>query len=227
MRIINAVAAVLFVIALPGVPLSAAFAGVANSQWLYEHSFEKYGVSQTTGLSESELSKAASGLISYFNSDEEYISITVAKDGRPFTLFNEREVMHLKDVKRLIQLDYKVLAITLAYVLAFTGVYIWKRKWRGLAKAGMGGSVLTIVLTLVLGMASLLNFDQFFLRLHFLSFANELWQLDPSRDYLIMLFPEGFFYEGALIIGGVSAAVAITIGAVSWRAIRKHGRESP
>ena len=130
MRTLNVIAKWLFMPCLPVLLLSASIAWAVNSQWLYEYGFRKYDVSQTTGLAQPELEKAASGLIGYFNSGEEYISLSVIKDGKPFELFNHREVIHLKDVKGLIWLDYWVLLGTLIYVLAYLGLYLFWQKGR-------------------------------------------------------------------------------------------------
>ncbi len=55
----------------------------------------------------------------------------------------------------------------------------------------VGGNSITLTLMLALGLGTLLGFDQLFWQFHLISFANELWQLDPTRDYLILLFPTG------------------------------------
>ena len=67
---------------LPFLLLTASLGWAANSLCFYKHGFEKYDISQATGLDTSELEKAARGLISYFNSDEEYISLSVIKRWR-------------------------------------------------------------------------------------------------------------------------------------------------
>ncbi|MBA7564156.1 hypothetical protein ES708_05818 [subsurface metagenome] len=165
-------------------------------------------------------------MIGYFNSDEEYISVTVIKDGKPFELFNQREVGHLKDVKGLIRLDYRVLLGTLIYVLAYAGVCLfWQRRryWRRLAWGVVGGSSLTLIVMLALGVGALFNFEQLFIQFHLLSFTNELWMLDPSRDYLIMLFPSGFWYDAAILCAGITAGLAKVLGGVSggWLVVNR------
>ncbi len=198
--------------------LTASIGGAANSLWLYKYGFGKYDISQTSGLAEVELEKAATGLISYFNSDEEYISLTVVKDGEPFELFNQREVAHLRDVKGLIWLDYWVLLGALIYTLVYAGVSLfWRRRryWRRLAWGAVGGSGITLFLMLALGLGTLLNFDQLFLQFHLISFTNELWQLDPAKDYLIMLFPQGFWYDATVFCAVITAVGAVVLGGVS------------
>jgi integral membrane protein (TIGR01906 family) len=217
MKTLGIAAKGLFMLCLPVLLITASLGWVANSLWLYKHDFEKYDISQATGLADSELEKAAAGLISYFNSDEEYISLTAVKDGEPFELFNEREVIHLKDVKGLIQLDYGVLEGTLAYVLAYAGVCLfWKKRryWRHLAWGLVGGGGITLGLMLALGLGILFDFEQIFWQFHVISFSNQFWLLDPTRDYLKMLFPDGFFYDATTLIAAMTATLAAILGGV-------------
>ena len=81
MKILGIAAKWLFILCLPVLLVTASIGWAANSLWLYKYGFEKYDVSRTTGLADSELENAARGLIGYFNSGEEYISLTVLKDG--------------------------------------------------------------------------------------------------------------------------------------------------
>jgi integral membrane protein (TIGR01906 family) len=208
----------LFSLCLPILLLTASIGWAVNSHWLYEYGFEKYDVSQITGLAEMELEKAATGLISYFNSGEANISLVVIKDGEPFELFNQREVIHLRDVKGLIRLDYWVLLGTLIYTLGYAGVSLfWRRGryWRRLAWGTVSGSGITLALMLALGLGALFDFDQLFLQFHLLSFSNEFWQLDPTRDYLIILFPGGFWYDAAIFCALATAGLATILGGVA------------
>jgi integral membrane protein (TIGR01906 family) len=217
MKTLGIAAKGLFMLCLPVLLLTASLGGVVNSLCFYKYGFEKYDISQATGLADSELEKAATGLISYFNSNEEYISLTVVRDGEPFELFNEREVIHLKDVKGLIQLDYGVLEGTLAYVLAYAGVCLfWKKRryWRHLAWGLVGGGGITLGLMLALGLGILFDFEQIFWQFHVISFSNQFWLLDPTRDYLKMLFPDGFFYDATTLIAAMTAGLAIILGGV-------------
>ena len=216
MKILGIAAKWLFILCLPLLLLTASLGWAVNSLWLYKYGFEKYNVGQTTSLADSELEKAATGLISYFNSGEEFISLTVIKDGKSFELFNQREILHLKDVKGLIWLDYRLSMGMLLYVLAYAGVILfWRKDWRQLAWGAVGGSGLTLALMLALGLGALFNFDQLFLQFHFISFANELWRLDPAKDYLIMLFPQGFWYDATLFCVLTTVSMAVIAGGVA------------
>ncbi|MFC1987375.1 TIGR01906 family membrane protein [Chloroflexota bacterium] len=218
MRNIGIVAKWFFVLCLPVLLLTISIGGAVNSRWLYKYGFDKYNISSSTGLANSELDKTASGLINYFNSGEEYISLTVVKNGKPFELFNQREVSHLKDVKGLIWLNYWVLLGTLIYVLVYTVGSLFRQKrahWQRLAWEVAGGSSLTLALMLALGLGTLFNFDRLFLQFHLFSFANDFWQLDPAKDYLIMLFPQGFWYDATLFCVLLTVGMAIILGGLA------------
>jgi len=225
MKIAGVAAKWLFILCLPVLLLTTSISAALNSLWLYENGFEKYDVGQTTGLADAEMEKAARGLIDYFNSGEEYIDVTVVKDGRPLVLFNQIEVIHLKDVKELFRLNYKVLLVTLIYALAYAGVSLfWRRRrfWRQLAQAVVWGSGITLALMLLLGLGALLNFEQLFWQFHLISFANEFWQLDPARDYLIMLFPGGFWLDATLFIAQGAVVGAVVLGGVGVSVIKSR-----
>ncbi|MDD4875684.1 MAG: TIGR01906 family membrane protein [Dehalococcoidales bacterium] len=223
MKITGIIAKWIFVLCLPFLLFTAGIGLAVNSSWLYNYGFEKYNVSQTTGITQPELAKAATGLISYFNSNEEYISLTVIKDGTSFELFNQREMIHLKDVKELIWLDYQVFLAMLIYILTYAGISLFwqkRRHWKQLAWGSVNGAAITLALMLVTGIGILINFDQLFLRFHLLSFSNDFWQLDPAKDYLIMLFPGGFWFDAALFCAGITIVLAIIIGGTAWGYLR-------
>lgn len=212
----------LFILCLPFLLLTASISLALNSFSLYKYGFEKYDVGQTTGLADVELDRAAIGLINYFNSSEEYISLSVVKDGQPFVLFNEREVIHLMDVKGLIKLNNLILLVTLVYVLGYTATTLWQKDHNQLAWGLVGGGSLTLTLMILLGLGMLLNFDQLFRQFHLLSFTNELWLLNPATDYLIMLFPGGFWYDAMIFCVLVTTAGAVILGGTGAIYLRLH-----
>lgn len=213
-KIIGFTAKWLFILCLPALLLTASIGFWANSQWLYEYGFDKYNISQKTGLADAELEKIASQLIDYFNSDEEYINITVVKDGQPFTLFTPQETIHFRDVKGLIWLDYRAMLGTGIYVVIYTVVSLcWLNRecWRRLASAAVGGSGLTIGLTLFLGLGTLLDFDELLLRFHLISFSNEYWS---AEGYMLLLFPE-LLYDATLFCALGTVIMAVVLGGVA------------
>ena len=73
---------------------------------------------------------------------------------------------------------------------------------------------MTILSVLSLGFLSLTGFDKVFVTFHEISFSNDLWILDPRTDYLIMLFPFGFWFDTTIKIGIISIVIS-TIATVA------------
>jgi integral membrane protein (TIGR01906 family) len=210
----------LVILSLPVLLLSSSLAWGFNSHWLYNNGFEKYGVSQATGLPDSELHKTTDALIKYFNSGEKFVQVSITADGRTFDLFTEEEQIHFKDVKALIRLDYLVFYISLAIFVVLSFLMVvgdFRKNWRGLSKAIIWGSLLSIVLIIVIGVAAYLNFDNLFLQFHYLAFTNDFWS---ANGYMLMLFPGDFWYDAAFICVGFMAALAVIIGGLNFAFIK-------
>ncbi|KTB47627.1 TIGR01906 family membrane protein [Dehalogenimonas alkenigignens] len=208
---------------VPAVPLlitGAVIAFAVNFQPLYEYGFDRYDVGRTTGLSEAELSKAARGLIDYFNSGAEFIDLTVEKDGRPFALFNDREIVHLYDVKGLIRLDYWVLALSLAYAAAVSAIMVRRREPQRLAAPLFWGGMLALGIVISRAVIAIVDFDAFFVQFHMVSFVNDFWLLNPATDYLIMLFPGGFWRDAMVFVDVIILSLTAAVTVVAWRHVR-------
>ena len=193
----------LFILCIPFFLITTNLRWAVNEIRLYEYGFNKYMVSEKTGFSDEELLDVAQGLIHYFNTDER---------GEEFEIFNEREVVHLEDVRSLIVLCYHVQLATLVYLIifAFAG-FIWQRKRFALPLIRMmvGGSILTIALLAFVGLLALADFDWFFTTFHHLFFSGDSWILS---GYLAQIFTWGFFYDAALFIIGAVIVEALVIG---------------
>ncbi|ACZ62350.1 TIGR01906 family membrane protein [Dehalococcoides mccartyi] len=201
----------LAVIIVPLLILSLTLSVFINCRWLYEQGFEKYEVCQQTGFTPAQLKTAASALIGYFNNSEEYINLHLEKDGADVQVFNEREMLHLKDVKGLVRLNYLILGICLVLCGGFF-LYLYLKKQPDFGKEGgmalIQGGIFSLMLLGGIGLIALLDFQSFFTRLHLLGFSNDFWLLDPTKDYLIMFFPKGFWADSAVMLGILAGVLA-------------------
>lgn len=216
----------LFVACLPLLFTTLSLRWAINEVRLYDYGFAKYRVAASTGLSEAQLTGVARDMISYFNSSGTSLSTIVLLDGRERPLFNGRELTHMADVKDLIQSVYTVQGITLAWVVVYGGLSLLsggasRRRW---FKDVLWGSGLTLVLLVALGIGSLVFFDWLFLQFHLLSFANDFWMLDPARDYLIRMFPQGFFFDATLLVSGATVLLALGSGGIAIAYLRRTGK---
>ena len=230
MKIAVTVTRVIFVICLPVLLLTAVIAGEVNCSWLYTHGFEKYDVKQSLAdnglnLTDADMAGIARGFIHYFNSSEEYINLTVQQNNKTVNLFNNEEIIHFKDVKKLFRFDYNVLLGTFSYCLVFSLVsFFWKKgkNRKNLASDTIKGSVLTLGLMFLLGIGTLLDFNNLFYQFHLLVFTNNFWSAEGN---MLLLFPDGFWYDAAIYIVITIALLAIILGGLSWIYLNNNKRK--
>ena len=205
-------AAALFVISIPLFLVSNSVIWAVNSPGVYARGFEKYNVSLTTGITDSDLRQVGADLRRYFNTRNGPLSVRTRVQGVERDIFSPREVQHMRDVRRLVRLVYAVATLTGVYLLLATGLGIVLRHGfpRGIARLCLWGGTLTLALVLAIGLFALVGFDTLFLKFHQFSFTNDLWQLDPRTDYLVIMFPQDFWFDATIRV----AAMAVTGAAV-------------
>lgn len=106
--------------------------------------------------------------------------------------FNEKEKLHLKDVKDLIT-KFLFIFYVLSLIFIISIVYLlYKKDFNAIRFNLIVGGCFTLFLILIL---VLFDFSELFLRFHYLIFSNELWLLNPETDLLINIFTENFFFN--------------------------------
>lgn len=137
----------------------------------------------------------------------DYLSDLRFDDGS--SLFNPRELSHMRDVKVVAQAALRVFYLALAALLGL-GLYAWFGGWkpsflRGLSRGGW----LTTWLIVGVGVFAAISFWNFFTIFHGVFFTGDTWLFDYS-DTLIRLFPIRFWQDvfifvlGFALLGGVS-----------------------
>jgi integral membrane protein (TIGR01906 family) len=122
-------------------------------------------------------------------------------------MYNTRELHHMRDVKVVTQYAFifafvgSILAVVIMY-------YLWRSNRAALYSALLNGSRLTIGLILAIVIIAVTSWETFFTAFHGLFFAGGTWQFEYS-DTLIRLFPEQFWFDASLIIGGATLLVAL------------------
>tara|TARA_B100000446_G_scaffold51482_1_gene47517 strand:- start:2631 stop:3335 length:705 start_codon:yes stop_codon:yes gene_type:complete len=225
--------AFLFVFAVPLFLVTASVAWAFNDPSVYNRGFQKYRISLATGITEEDLRHVAGQIRHYFNSTDEPLLVKTQVYGEEREIFNQREVKHMHDVKRLVWWVYAAAAVSGIYLMANTswGLAVNGPRFLGeLAQRVIRGVALMGILVVAVGILALSGFDTLFLRFHQLAFANDLWQLDPRRDYLVIIFPQGFWFDATMrvVASTVSGAVALTLasgGYLLWT--RRAGKGVP
>ena len=143
------------------------------------------------------------------NADISFLGNLTFPDGSP--LFNERELSHMFDVKKVVQpvlwIGYTVWFLVLGLGLWARFGGWWQEYLRGLRRGGW----LTIGLVVVLGAFAGISFWQFFTVFHELFFSGGSW-LFLYSDTLIRLFPLPFWQDAFLIAGVLDVLGGLVLG---------------
>ena len=147
-----------------------------------------------------------------------YLADLKFDDGKP--LYNERELSHMDDVKRVTQGALKVWYISLA-ILLLLGFWAWFGNWWSAYRLGlMRGGWLMVGLAVVIGAIVVIGiavdpnvFWNFFAGFHSLFFTGNSWMFLFS-DTLIRLFPirfwqDAFLWAAVIALGG---GIALSLG---------------
>lgn len=218
---------VLFALTLGAILLLTNVRLAATRPEVYEYSFSQYGAVERTGVARIELDRAAREIIAYFGSGHEpYLAVDATIDGRAQPLFNQRELLHMRDVRDLFRTVFLVQQIAVLFlVLYLVGVGLRYRRaavGRLSRQAVVAGAGIAGALALAAG-ALLVAFQWLFTQFHVISFANDFWMLDPRTDRLIQMFPDGFWFDVTVGVGLATLAQAGLIALLGYIVLRLRG----
>ncbi len=229
MSIVRAIAYTAFVIAVPLFLITTNLRLLVNTPLLYDYGFDQYEIEAVTGIERSELVKAGKQIRDYFNNEERWLDVRVRIGGELSPLYNTTEILHMWDVKVLIRTLYNVEFIAGFFILLFipAGLAFAPQSFhRTLFKLVGWGAALTLSIVLLAGFLSLTGFSQTFYFFHVIAFTNDLWQLDPARDFLIAMFPEGFFFDATMALAALTVTQGIWLLCISMLILKRLSASS-
>ncbi len=206
---------VLITLALPVLVLAVALR-VATAPWLVRWEYHKPDFPPDPyGLTTEERVRLAEVCVEYLVTG---VGIELLADleleGRP--AFNERELAHMVDVKRVLWALLWAGVGAGGVVFGGAAALLARRPTRPLAAGALGGGVL-LILGLLIAISGLMLFqwDVFFTGFHELLFPPDTWTF-PTSDTLIRLYPERFWMDVGMVIVGLVLAQTVLWGAVAW-----------
>ena len=148
------------------------------------------------------------------HADIDFLARQRLPDGAP--LYNARELRHMADVKRVVKAALRVwyAALALCVLLGFAA-YRWKQ-WAAFRRGLAWGGWLTVALMLAVVALAVAAFQTLFVDFHHVFFEGDTWLFNYS-DSLIRLFPERFWRDAFVLLGGLSLLLG--------RALALLGRE--
>jgi integral membrane protein (TIGR01906 family) len=125
-------------------------------------------------------------------------------------LYNDRELEHMADVKNVVKGAMVVLEGGFA-LLVILAIWAWRGNWQDAYLRGLErGGILVIVLIGLIILSVLIAFNYIFIIFHEIFFKAGTWTFLYS-DTLIRLFPERFWQDTFLMVGGLSIALGLLI----------------
>lgn len=136
----------------------------------------------------------------YLFNPEEINSLADLKFEDGSVLYNERELSHMLDVKKLVQAGLKVWYVIIS-ILLLSGLFAWKFKFTaGFLSAVSRGGWLTLGLILLILAGVMIDFNALFAGFHAIFFTGDTW-LFYTNDTLIRLFPEKLWSDAFIFMG--------------------------
>jgi len=212
--LLGGLALAILAVSIPVLIISGTVNVYAHSTGLYEYGFNRYHISAATGISDEQLKGVARNMVDFFSGKLPSPQMTVRVNGLDRLLYSQKELIHMDDVRSIISVFKTLQTMSIvAFLLAGASVFAAlgaRRLLRGI----LAGAIATVSLMAVLVAWALIDFNSLFYLFHIVSFSNDLWLLDPTRDYLIMMFTENFFYDAAIMVTGTVIAEAVILDAV-------------
>ncbi|MGD1995418.1 MAG: TIGR01906 family membrane protein [Anaerolineae bacterium] len=202
---------VLIVLALPLTFLAVSLR-VVTSHWLVRWEYGKSDFPPDPyGLTTQERIRLAIPCVDYLVTGAGIdLLADLQLEGRP--AFNERELRHMEDVKRVLWGLLGAGAGAGMVVLGGAAALAARRPTRVRARTALlGGSLLTLALLAAVGGLMLVGWNTFFVGFHELLFPPGTWNF-PFSDTLIRLYPERFWMDVGAVVVGLMALQPVLIG---------------
>lgn len=163
----------------------------AYDKYFYIEKYKEYDIEGVTGKNLEELEAVTDDLILYLKGGENSLL-------KPS--FNEREILHMEDVRDLFDLARMIKYIGLGLIILIIFYFIKNKNIAFMARSLFYGLFINHLLLGIIALLAYIDFNKYFTYFHLIFFSNDLWILNPETDLMIQMLPEGFFIGMAVNI---------------------------
>ena len=199
----------------------------------YKVQYDKLGTAEYIGIDSDELLRVTQELTDYIRDRSDSLEPIQAEiKGVYRQVFNEREILHMVDVKDLFQFGFSLRNICLISIVVLSLLLYWisgRKSFKIFAKSYLIVSALLLLLLLIGGPIISSNFTYYWDQFHYLFFDNDLWLLNPATEIMIQMVPEPFFYQAVFrVLAYFGLGIVITGVASFWilRSARRKLKQS-
>jgi integral membrane protein (TIGR01906 family) len=187
----------------------------------YKSQYEKLETAKLIGIDNDELLRVTRELTDYIRGRSDSLEQIHAEiKGVHKQVFNEREILHMVDVKELFQFGSRLRNFCLIGIIVLSLLSYWISAGESLrifAKSYLVVSILFMLLLLIAGPIISSDFTYYWDQFHYLFFDNDLWLLNPAEDIMIQMVPEPFFYQAVFrVLAYFGLGIIITGVASIW-----------
>ena len=174
--LISVVAMMCAVIAALAFSIWAAVYGDSHYRF-YKKEYQKYEVTEDLDMNIDHVMYVTEHMMNYLIGKEEKLSVVTTVEGKEQDFFNERDRLHMRDVRNLFLGGIKVGGVCLIVAAAILTMFKkrekdWKRLFCRAYSIALG---VWLVIGVLLGIAFSIDFTTCFTIFHKLFFTNNLW----------------------------------------------------
>ncbi|MBO4306020.1 MAG: DUF1461 domain-containing protein [Clostridia bacterium] len=229
LKLCAVIAAVLMLFSLIVAALNIIF---NRTGWLYKEYLDDLDIERTSGISADDAERVLSRMMYYAIGRADDLDITITENGEQVEFFNERELSHMVDVRRLAMTVMWSGMISLILSAGFVLYLLIARRTeclRAFAKAFLITLAVVAVIAAALGIWAGTDFNSFWQAFHVVFLDLESSTFDPASSRMIRICPAKLFsdfvgilaFDAVLTVG--AAAVICAVLLVVLR--KKHGKQ--
>ncbi|MEN6419317.1 MAG: DUF1461 domain-containing protein [Clostridiaceae bacterium] len=187
---------------------------VINDETFINNEFTKLGISESMGITNSDLVRSMNRLVDYMEGNADDINVEVTLNGEQVQMFDyPQEAEHMADVRTIYMTiaSYRDVGVLVMLILfLFAAVVNFRMAPQRLAQGYLSGSFVMLLIFGFLGTWAALDFTNFWTFFHQALFWNDLWLLDATESRMINMLPENIFADIVARVG-LYAGIAIIV----------------
>lgn len=212
-KILAALSALLMLFGLAAVGLNAIF---NRTGWLEKEYRSELEIEEYYDISAEDAARVLTDMMYYSTGRKgELESVTITEYGEEVPFFNESELDHMRDVRKLTQTVLWAGAVSLIASVVFVVIMLVLKKsgaLRVFAKAYIIAFCVAVAVIIAFAVWVLIDFDSFWHMFHRVFFAKQgNWTFDPAVSRMIRICPAGLFAD---FVGRLGAYASVLTGAV-------------
>ena len=188
---------------------------VASDDGLYYQLQSEADVLEAAGISGEDLrildARLSDGLFAPLNADAAFDNREMEVFGSMQPPFNERELAHLYDCRRLLSPTQPGILYVLLVAAGALLILAGRQLRPGIAGPAWLASALILLPIGIFGVWAAVDFNSAFNFFHRILFTNDLWLLNPETDLLIRICPSSMFANMGLRIALRSAVILLGV----------------